>query len=147
MALSAWRVPRWSIAEEPLKNSYSGLAPCTIRSLQIWLVCPEKRRPVVFKDINCSMWQLAGTRQHEWICLHSLDAWCLWVRHCFHILKLDFIILNRSVVKSKELYVPLASMCDFHVSLLTIPRCSSSSKWQTSHWPMWGRSAPHHHLL
>lgn len=146
MALSARRVSRWAaIAEKPLKNSYSRLTPCTIRSLQVWLVCPEKRRPVVFKDINYSMWQLAGTRQHEWICFHSLDTWCFWVRHCFPILKLDFIILNWSVVKSRELFVPLASMSD--CACWQSQCCSSSSKWQTSHGPLWGRSAPQHHLF
>lgn len=59
------------------------------------------------------MWQLTGTRQHECICFHCLDTWHLSVRHCFHILKLDFIILNWSVVKSREWYVPLASTCDW----------------------------------
>lgn len=55
-----------AIAEKPLKNSYSRQSPCTGRPLQVWLVCPEKRCPVVFTDINYAMCQLAGTRQHEW---------------------------------------------------------------------------------
>lgn len=99
MACSASRVSRWAaIAEKPLKSSYSGLSPCTARSLA---ALPKKemtrclQRQQLFHVTAC--WNQAA----------GMDTWCLWVRHCFHILKLGFIILNWSGVISRELYVPL----------------------------------------
>lgn len=144
MALSARRVPRRAaIAEKPLKNSYSRLSPCTVTVGMAGLprteTCCCLQRHQLFNVTAC--WNQAA--QMDRLPLSRYMTPLSMTLLPYFKARLYYFKLICSKIQG------MVCPSGFHVwlSMLAIPCCSSSSKWQTSHWPRWGRTAPHHHLL